>query len=317
MSDVSVCITCHNEAEYIEAAIRSVLEQTAIDRIREIIVVDDGSTDESGRRIRALSTGDARLVHVSQRNQGLPAARNAAMRRATGRYIAFLDGDDFWDTRKTALQLAAFEDPAIGLAYSDYVDFQADRAASRMLICVRRFSGHGPGLACEFFVHDGPIMPSSVMIRREVLAAIGGFDERYRIGEDTDYWLRVALSGFRFQHVPGGLVYKRRHDRNLTRDLERFVGVFEEQTYRYAEQHDFLRPLTARRLSRRYAKIGQSLLVSGRLGRASAYLVQALRHDMWNVRAYAYACSLPLYALGGPGALNGPKRVYHLIRSRA
>jgi glycosyltransferase involved in cell wall biosynthesis len=316
MSDISVCITCYNEAEYIGSAIRSVLEQTAIDRIKEIIVIDDGSTDESDRRIRELATKDTRLVHVSQRNQGLPAARNVAMRRATGRYIAFLDGDDFWESRKTTLQLAAFEDPAIGLVYSDYMDFRTDRCANPMLICVRRFSGQGRDLVSEFFVHDGPIIPSSVIIRREVFQGIGGFDVRHRIGEDTDYWMRVALSGFGFQHTPGGLVFKRRHERNLTRDLEQFASVFEEQTHCYAEQHDFLQPLAARRLSVRYAKIGQSLLASGRFVRASSYLARALQYDLRNARAYAYIGALPLYALGGPNALNGPKRVYHLIRSR-
>jgi glycosyltransferase involved in cell wall biosynthesis len=317
MRDVSVCITCYNEAEYIGCAIRSVLEQTAIDQIKEIIVVDDGSTDESEQRIRELATEDTRLVHFIQRNQGLPAARNAAMREATGKYIGFLDGDDFWEPRKVALQLAAFKRPDVGLVYSDYVDFHTDSAASRMLICVRRFSGQGHDLVRKFFVHDGPIVPSSVMIRREVFQGIGGFDVRYRIGEDTDYWIRVALGGFGFHHTPGGLVFKRRHQRNLTRDLERFASVFEEQTHCYAELHDFLKPLVGRRLSRRYAKIGQSLLASGRFGRASSYLTRALRYDLRNARAYAYMAALPLYAIGGPNALNGPKRVYHLIRSRA
>jgi glycosyltransferase involved in cell wall biosynthesis len=317
MRDVSVCITCYNEAEYIGCAIRSVLEQTAIDRVKEIIVIDDGSTDESERRIREFAADDPRLVHITQRNQGLPAARNAAMRRATGRFIAFLDGDDFWEPRKTMLQLAAFEDPSIGLVYSDYVDFQTDCGANRMLICVRRFSAQGHDLVREFFVHDGPIIPSSAMIRREVFEEVGGFDVRYRIGEDTDYWIRVALAGFGFQHTHGGLVFKRRHERNLTRDLERFASVFEEQTHRYAQQHVFLKHLAARRLSRRYAKIGQSLLASGRFRHASSYLARALQYDLRNVRAYAYMGAVPLYALGGPNALNGPKRVYHLIRSRA
>jgi glycosyltransferase involved in cell wall biosynthesis len=316
MRDVSVCITCYNEAEYIGSAIRSVLQQTAIGRIKEIIVVDDGSTDESGRRIRELATEDARLIHVTQQNQGLPAARNLAMRRATGRYIAFLDGDDLWAPGKTALQLASFKDPAIGLVYSDYLDFQTNRAADGMLICVRRFSGRGHDLVREFFVHDGPIIPSSVIIRRGVFQVIGGFDVRYRIGEDADYWIRVALGGFAFQHIPGGLVFKRRHKRNLTRDLEPWARVFEEQTNRYAEEHDFLQPLAARRLSMRYAKIGQSLLASGRFGRATSYLARALRYDSRNPRAYAYIAALPFYALGGPNALNGPKRIYHLIRSR-
>jgi glycosyltransferase involved in cell wall biosynthesis len=317
MKDLSVCITCYNEAAYIRRAIRSVLDQTATNRVKEIIVVDDGSTDGSERHIRELASEDSRVTFIKQPNSGLPAARNAALGKATGKYTAFLDGDDFWDSRKTALQLAAFEDPTVGLVYSDYVDFQTNCAGNRMMICVRRFSGRGHALVREFFVHDGPIMPSTVMIRRETFQRVGGFNTRYRIGEDTDYWIRVALAGFGFKHTPGGLVFKRRHERNLTRDLERFASVFEDQTHWYAEQHDFLRPLAGRRLSMRYAKIGQSLLVSGRFGRASSYLARSLQYDLRNGRAYAYIGALPFYALGGPNALNGPKRIYHLIRSRA
>jgi glycosyltransferase involved in cell wall biosynthesis len=316
VSDVSVCITCYNEADYIVSAIRSVFEQTAIDRIKEIIVVNDGSTDESEQRIRELVSDGRQLVYVYQKNQGLSRARNVAIRRMTGEYIAFLDGDDFWMPGKTALQLDAFKDPSVGLVYSDYMDFETDNVHSQMLICVRRFSGGGRDLVRNFFVHDGPIIPSSVMIRRQVFQEIGGFNEHYDIGEDTDYWIRVALGGFRFQHTPGGLVCKRRHERNLTRDLEAFAGVFEEQTHYYAQLHDFLTPLTRRRLSRRYAKIGQSLLANLRFGRASSYLARALRYDLRNVRAYAYMGALPLYALGGPTVLSVPKRVYHLIRSR-
>ena len=317
MRAVSVCITCYNEADYIGCAIRSVLKQTAIDQIKEIIVVDDGSIDGSDLRIRELATGDVPLVHIAQPNRGLPAARNTAMRSATGKYIAFLDGDDFWEPRKIASQLTAFDTPSVGLVYSDYVDFQTPDSRNQMMICVRRLSGQGDDLVREFFVHDGPIMPSSVMVRREVLQQIGGFNEYYRIGEDTDYWIRVALGGFGFQHVPGGLVYKRRHERNITRDLERFIGVFEEHTHHYAERCDFLRPLVARRLSRRYAKIGQSLLASGRLRRASTYLARALQHDIRNPRVYAYIGAMPLYAVGGPNVLDGPKRAYHLLRSKA
>ena len=316
MSTVSVCITCYNESEFVEEAVRSVLRQTAANRIEQIIVVDDGSTDDSREKIQKLAEETGRILLITQENRGLPAARNCAMREATGELIAFLDSDDIWAPIKIEKQEVAFDDPAVGLVYADYVDFLDKHLDEGMLVCVRRLRGRGPSLAKDYYVRDAPIMPSTAVIRREVLERIGGFDEASPIGEDTDYWMRIALAGFAVRHTPGGLAFKRRHQRNITGNLERFVGTFEQQTHKFAEQHSYLQPLVRRRLSRRYAKVAESMMANGRIAGSVRYLLRALRHDPRNPRAYIYALALPAYAVGGAEAISSAKRVYHLVRER-
>jgi glycosyltransferase involved in cell wall biosynthesis len=314
--NVSVCIPCYNEGRYLDAAVRSVVRQTAFDRIREIIVVDDGSTDDTRQRIQRLRNEGIALTYIATSNAGPSAARNRALEKASGEFIAFLDGDDIWSPNKTERQLAKFDDPDVGLVYSDYVDFKDASLDDGMLICVRRLEKKGQALVADFYLNDGPILPSAAILRRAVYELIGGFDERFRMAEDTDYWLRVALAGYQFRHVAGGLVRKRKHQRNLTRDLEQWLGVFEEQTSTYAATHAFLAPLAKRRLSRRYARIGQSLLVNRRFSRALFYLRKALQLDPSNARGWSYILALPLYAAGSAQGVSELKRVYHFVRSR-
>ena len=315
MSRISVCITCHNESAFVEEAVRSVLRQTAADHIEQIIIVDDGSTDGSPEKLQRLADETGRIHLITQENRGLPVARNRAMREATGDLIAFLDGDDIWAPSKIEKQIAAFADPIVGLVYSDYVDFLDKRLDQGMLVCVRRLTGHGPSLAKDYYLRNAPIMPSTAAIRKEVLERIGGFDEGSRVGEDTDYWMRIMLAGFGVRHTPGRLAFKRRHERNITGNLERLVQIFEQQTHRFAQQHSCLRPLVHRRLSRCYAKVAESLMVNGRIARSVRYLLRALRHDPCNPRGYIYALALPAYAIGGAEAISSAKRAYHLVRA--
>ena len=316
MRDVSVCIPCYNHGRYLDAAVRSVVRQTALDRIREIIVVDDGSTDDTRQRIQALRDEGIALTYIATSNAGPSAARNRALEETSGDFIAFLDGDDIWSPDKTERQLAEVDHPDVGLVYSDYIDFEDASLDDGKLVCVRRLDKHGEALVADFYLNDGPIFPSAVILRRDVYDRIGGFDERFRMAEDTDYWLRVALAGYRFRHVPGGLLCRRRHEGNLTHDLERWLDVFEEQTSAYAAIHPFLAPFAKRRLSRRYARIGQSLLAERRIARALSYLRKALQLDPGNARAWSYIVALPLYAAGGTHGVGEIKRAYHLMRSR-
>src|SRR4051812_1023393 len=107
MPTVSVIVPAYNVASYVGATIESALTQTYQDF--ELIVVDDGSTDETGAIVDAAVARDARIRVVRQPNGGLSSARNAALRNARGRYIALLDGDDLWDPGFLAAQLAVFE----------------------------------------------------------------------------------------------------------------------------------------------------------------------------------------------------------------
>jgi glycosyltransferase involved in cell wall biosynthesis len=309
--NVSVVVTCHNEADYIEQAVRSVAAQTAAARIAETVIVDDGSTDSSPQVLRKLARELERVRIIRANGIGLPAARNLAIRSADTPLFAFLDGDDYWVEDKLERQLDAFtQHPRIGLVYSDYVDFTCDDASDAQLVNVRRFHEHTSHTLSEYFVHDGPIVPSTTIIAKAVFDDVGLFDEQMRPGEDTEMFLRIA-ERWRFQHVPGGLAFKRRHDRNLTRHLASLLPINLQITDQFVERNPQLKSMVKQRLSRRFARVGHDCAQHGEVGMALGYLGRALRHAPLFWRTYAYLALMLLPRRLRPSLLRFGKRLFH------
>ena len=123
--EISVLITCHNEDKYIETCIRSVLDQTIFNLIEEIIVINDSSTDNSFKILKNLSNECSRLKIIQADFGSLSKARNLGIKLSKGKYIAILDGDDFWSKTKLENQLEKIKDIAedYGLLYTNYIDF--------------------------------------------------------------------------------------------------------------------------------------------------------------------------------------------------
>jgi glycosyltransferase involved in cell wall biosynthesis len=181
---VSVVIPTYNYGRFVTAAVDSVLAQTR--PADEIIVIDDGSTDDTRDRLAGCRD---RITYVYQANQGLPAARNTGIRAARGDLIAFLDSDDLWHPRKLEAQLAVLAGtPALGLVAADSV---AD------------FRGEWPAVGDPAALPTRPVTlrdilvrsrfgPSSVLARRACFDAVGLFDPDLRSAEDRDMWLRIA-----------------------------------------------------------------------------------------------------------------------------
>jgi glycosyltransferase involved in cell wall biosynthesis len=178
---VSAVIPTFQRRELVLAAIASVLAQTR--PVEEIIVVDDGSTDGSWEALEALAREirQPRITLHRQANAGPAAARNAGVRLASGELIAFLDSDDTWKPEKTARQLAVFEErPELGLVGCPIQGAGLFPGRARVDIDVDRLL-----FRCYFST-------PGVIVRREVLAAVGGFAEDMRLAEDYELWLRIA-----------------------------------------------------------------------------------------------------------------------------
>jgi glycosyltransferase involved in cell wall biosynthesis len=311
---VSVVITCRDEEATVEQAVRSVEVQPIFESVDEIIVVNDGSRDASEVVLERLGSEIEKLSIIETPGVGQAAARNRAVREARGEFIAILDGDDFWMPEKLERQLSAFaRSEKIGLVYGDIVDFSREDASDGRLVTVRRFHPESSHHLRDYFVHDGPIMPSTLVVRRSVFADVGLFDETFRIGEETEFCLRVAEK-WRFCHVPGAFTFKRRHSRQLSARLDAFLPNSARITQQFASRHPDLGCLAGRRMARVHAQVGVDCAMKGERR-------NALRHDLVAIRlAPLYWRSWAnLLLLLGPILVVRPvyqvvKRPWHAVR---
>jgi glycosyltransferase involved in cell wall biosynthesis len=185
---VSVIIPTYNRGKFLSLAIRSVLAQTFSDF--EIIVIDDGSTDDTSAIIKTIH--DDRLIYIYQVNQGRSNARNHALRLARGGYITFLDSDDLYLPSKLELQVSYLDShPHVGMIYTSAlcINEAGDPLPHKY---EAKVSGH-IYKDIAFFTPVTITLPT-VMARREVFDAVGGFDEEMHRFEDTDMWRRISKS---------------------------------------------------------------------------------------------------------------------------
>jgi len=220
MPKVSVNIPVFNDEKYIGRTLESVLVQTFKDI--EIIVVDDGSIDRTAEIVRGFK--DVRIKYYYQGNAGIGAARNAAISKSTGEYIAFLDHDDLWLSEKLEKQMALFEKkPAPGLVFSDAMLFNEKGDLYNM------YAGRKPprGMVFRDLLVDYFISIATVVVRRDVLEDIGLFPPHMMMAEEYDLFLRIAYK-YPFDYVDEPLAKYRVHRKNYShgRDLR---GVAEER----------------------------------------------------------------------------------------
>jgi glycosyltransferase involved in cell wall biosynthesis len=218
---ISIIIPAYNVQDYVAEAISSALSQTL--QHVEVIVVDDGSTDETANIVRAFN--DPRLKLVRQANGGLSAARNTGLRYASAKYIGFLDADDRWHPDKARQHLAVMEvDPTIGLTFSHsaYIDERGTETGRTLFSLVRE-----PSLK-QMILRNHVGNGSSPIVRYECFTDAGSFDEALRSCEDWEMWVRILRDTcFRARLIPGILTYYRINTRSLSMNFDGFV--------RYAE----------------------------------------------------------------------------------
>ncbi|HBB33982.1 MAG TPA: hypothetical protein DDZ80_13455 [Cyanobacteria bacterium UBA8803] len=237
----SIVIPAYNASAYIADCLDSVLAQTEPDF--EVIVVDDGSTDDTAEIVSRFSD---RRVHLVQRvNGGLAAARNTGIAAAQGELVAFLDADDRWCPDKLATHRQALdENPQASVSYdwAAFIDTQGNRtglcmaqtriALTHKILLVKNYLGNG----------------STSVVRRSVLEKTGGFDETLRRQVDRELWVRLTFNGHQFHLVPRVLTEYRIHSASFTADTERMLQeleVFLARVATYApESVTELAPLT-------------------------------------------------------------------------
>jgi glycosyltransferase involved in cell wall biosynthesis len=199
---VSIVIPSYNAARYVEDAVQSVLAQGHPDL--EAIVVDDGSTDDTRSRVERFGP---RIRYYWQPNAGVSSARNQGFRLSGGEYLTFLDADDVLEPGFVSKMIRVFEEEAeVGLAFSYYY-VAYEGVGPKISWSINVGSHRKSKRPVEHLLRDnfiGP--PSCVMVRRQWMDRVSGFDESLSAAADRDLYLRVALAGARVHCVREPLV---------------------------------------------------------------------------------------------------------------
>jgi len=211
MPKVSVIIPAYNQADYLGAAIKSVLRQSYTDW--ELIIVNDASPDQTNAIVAQYPDARLRLL-VHEQNRGLPAARNTGMRAATGEIFMLLDADDLFHSEKIAAHvtfLAAH--PEVGVSYN--ARYEIGKAGEILAlwrpICTASLAD---------MVNGFPFAPSDMVLRREWAFRVDLFDESYvAMSEDLDINCRLALAGCHFAGINRPLNYRRYYPNRVIRNV--------------------------------------------------------------------------------------------------
>lgn len=318
---VSVIVPTFNRAYCLADAVDSALAQTHGNV--EIIIIDDGSTDDTSALVATRWGRNRRVKYFVQANQGVTAARNQGLARATGDFIALLDSDDRWKPWKLAVQIAAMAHcPDIGMVWTDMQALAPDGAIIHpaylkiMYGNYRRFSGdqlfnatyplsafmpEAPLSIRDGMLHTGSIYSqmfmgslvhtSTVLLRRSRLEAVRGFDESLKLsGEDYDFHLRTCREG------PVGFIdlssieYRVGMPDRLTAQkyrVQTFQNVLATITRAYERDRDRI-DLPPRLIRRRFAEanawLGEALLDAGQRSTAARTLAKSLRIQPMQLR---------------------------------
>jgi glycosyltransferase involved in cell wall biosynthesis len=284
----SVVIANYNNARLIQQAFDSVKRQTVQDF--EVIVVDDGSTDDS-RSIIEMSAPSfgGKFRYIYQSNKGVASARNAAIKISSGKYITFLDPDDYWHDERLEVHAGILDKHEnVGFCCSDFdrlhEDGHIERHFSRWvtfpLFPFEQQISRSDALRWLLLVNF--VGTNGATISRTCLQDVGLFNEEYKQAEDYDYWLRCATKT-EFYVIPRVLHTYRIHEGGLTRNYiencaysQRVVNEYARTHAEFIKQHKLEYAVT-KSISRRWYEIGNLNFEGGHTRRAfSSYMAGLL-----------------------------------------
>lgn len=316
---VSAIIPAYNRAYCVEGAVDSVLAQTHRDV--EVVVVDDGSTDDIAAVMARRYGGDARVKFVQRANGGIAAARNTGYAVATGAFIALLDSDDVWLPWKVEAQLACLARFGAGAAFSDittidargsvtrerglralyhaWLRFDLDQIFDRSIPLAAVAAGAGPG---EALVHAGDaytasvvgnlICNSTLLMTRERMERVGPYDESLvGAGEDYEYNMRVCRFGpVTFLDVPTTLYRYGEADQATKRTLTlalHYVRGLEAEVARHRDRIRLSDDELRRTIANAYGWAGEELMAAGRGPESAAHYRRAVALGLRDVGTLA------------------------------
>lgn len=270
---VSVIIPSYNRASYIDAAIKSALDQTY--RPVEVIVVDDGSTDGSYEKLQQWAEqGElVLLAHPKRKNRGQSASINLGIQQATGSYIAILDSDDMFAREKLADQVAFLDaNPETGMVYGQG---HAVDAKGNFLFKVPGDGHEELSDPNRLLLDCYMALPGGSLVRSSIFDKVGFFEESFRAGQDHDMAIRI-MEATQCAYLPKLAFYYRKHGDSISvKGLERRWLTGMEILRRAAERYPYNKNTIRKRKAVLHFRLGQTYWRERRKAKALPHLVSS------------------------------------------
>jgi len=300
MPKVSIVIPTYNRAKLLKRAIHSVLNQTYQDY--EIIIVDDGSTDNTEEVVRSFN--DNKVIYIKhERNKGAPAARNTGIRAARGEYVAFQDSDDEWLPEKLEKQIKAFKTASteIGIVYTGFWRIEGDK---------RTFFPSPNITPKEGAIHDALLKGNfvgtpSTLVKKECFEKAGMFDEKLPMLEDWELWIRISKC-YCFKYIDEALAISYYNPGSVNEQ----GCLIEAQTLKLMLEKHF-EDIKRNRglLASYYRRIGYLLCLNGQIAQGRGYLKKAVMTYPIDVKSFLLALISLFGQRSYNKAIQGYKRI--------
>jgi len=284
LDKISVIIPTYNRANLLPRAIESVLRQTF--KNFELIIVDDGSTDNTTEVVKEFLKKDKRIKYIKlNKNSGVPAhPRNIGIQNAVGEYIAFLDSDDEWLPEKLEKQMQLFTNSSNNLGFVGCNGIVIDEKNNKTTeYKILKYEDIFKELLINNFIST-----SSILVKKKVFNKIGFFDENLKIGEDRDMWIRIAQQ-YKFDFISQPLFKYYIHGYNITqtaafKDREKDAEYFLEKYNKFYESNRRLRDFYFR-------KKGSINLINGNLHEGQKFILKSMMINPLYFKNYLYLVS--------------------------
>ena len=226
---ITLYITNYNYGKFIDKAIKSALGQTFTDY--EILIIDDGSNDSSTEIINKYQDLDNVYI-IFQKNKGLTASNNIALKMARGKYIIRLDADDYLEQNCFEMMVSKMEkNQKLALVFPDYYEIDASGKVINQII------RHDFDKDVTLF--DSPAHGACTMFRTRILREIGGYDESFSRQDGYYVWLKIIELGYEVSNINSPLFYYRQHGSNLTNNEEELLQVRSEIIQKHIDQENY------------------------------------------------------------------------------
>lgn len=284
---ISVIIPTYNHGRFVGKAINSVLNQTYKDF--EIIVVDDGSTDNTRGLI---DTHRNQIKYIYQENQGLASARNTGIQASQAKYVAFLDADDWFAKKNLEVKVSFMEShPDAVWVYSDwqYLDDKGnylEKGSTIFKYAHKKLTGH---IFDELVYNRNFISPVTVAVKKAILEEVGCFDPKVICQEDLDLWLRISLK-YPAYYIDEVLVYVTALPGSLSRDFSKWVSgnavIVDKLKHLIPDDFKNRGEILDKIIADKHTFIGRDLFQKGQFNKAIVEFWQSIKRLPFQKRIY-------------------------------